>query len=660
MIPSKKYLGAKTYIPTDKIEEWVDQISYFINEGTTINLTIMDGFKVISEETYTKQDEIGLIKEMLSEQVNFEPVHLTHEDLFDETVINTDPSVKSDTVVKHRMAKYGIMFAYDDAFENTYDSYCNFTNTSEGGVHLDAVEKAFCNFLQKATKDSMSEKEKEKIDILWNDIRAGLKLVVYLSTNANVEFQGNVKEKINSQLLYDIILAGATKEISDYFNNNQDKLKSAIKIVKMNAKARIESTKARVASTKESMTPLKEQLIPNYDRCFNTGKNDYREIFIVEGDSAKGSASRRRNPDFQAFYAVRGMTANPYKKSITDMMNPDTGNKEWRNFVKILRCGFGKSFDLDKLYFDKIIILTDADIDGHGITSAISAFFIKCLPEVVKAGKLYKALPPLYSIQEGKKNNFIHDKKEYVDLYQEKVIKNYNIKIFEEKITKEEFKEYLFDTADYLSNLISISKHVRVDKFLIERIAAYIVFKFRRPDDIYESNQGFILKNQNEIKRFVSFIQEVYPEIKYDENENALTGVTSGHAILLKLDNVFIDKIYILFDVYRKYGYYIMVNEKGSNSNDYSRFSIGEFAEMYSKYVPKIGSRFKGLGEMSPMDLYNTTLDPDSRVLIRLTMNDLKKELKTFDMLHGTTEHDKKARKKMMKEFRIDPDDLDN
>ena len=155
----------------------------------------------------------------------------------------------------------------------------------------------------------------------------------------------------------------------------------------------------------------------------------------------------------------------------------------------------------------------------------------------------------------------------------------------------------------------------------------------------------------------MSVIQAKFPEIKYYEETNTLSGVADGHHASINLGPRFMNKVVELMDVYKKYGYSLMVKEKDS---EYVQMSIGQFSTKYQKYIPDINDRYKGLGEMSPEDLYNTTLDPNSRVLIQLTTQDLKRELKIFDKLHGTTKKDKLARKKMMEEFRINPEDLDN
>lgn len=658
MIPSKKYLGKDTSIPVDTVEKWLEQISYFFEDGIKLEFIIREGFKEISSKVYTKRDPIGLLEDICSDAVMFKPICIERTDNFEEEILNTDPKIKAETVIKQRSATYGLMFTYDDSIDPCYDSYCNFSNTVQGGVHMDSAEKAFCTYIQKATKDSLTEKEKQTVDILWNDIRTGLKMVVYLNTNANVEFEGNVKEKIKAELLRPILYNGFTDDITSYFDKNPEKLKLVVKIIKTNAKARIEATKARVASIKENMNPLKELQIKNYDRALNNGKYDYREIFIVEGDSAGTCAGRCRIPDIQAIFAVRGMTVNPLKTTLIKLMDPVTGNKEVRALVSVLRCGWGRNFDITKLWFKKIIIMTDADIDGFGITSMLCVLFIIFFPELVEAGFVYKALPPLYEIKVNGKSKFLRNKEEYVNTYRDNVINYYDVIIpllGKKELSRDVFRTFLYETSDYLGDLKSIAGHFKTSYLFVERIASFLVWKYPNMGSDFDLKE--ILSDQKFLTEFMSTIQKVYPEIKYDEVENKLYGVADGHHTTLETGNRFVRKIQILLDTYRNYGYSILVKEK---DDEFKQMTLAMFNDKYQKFIPKIGERFKGLGEMKPENLFETTMNPNSRVLIQLKLSDLKEEMKIFNKLHGNTKKDKEARKKMMKEFHIRPEDLDN
>ena len=137
----------------------------------------------------------------------------------------------------------------------------------------------------------------------------------------------------------------------------------------------------------------------NYIRCNNTGKK-WKELSIVEGDSASSAARNGCDPDTQAFFLLRGVTANPFKCSLAEIMDPKTGNKEWRELVSIMRCGIGPKFDINKLYFNRINILTDADVDGAFISQGILGFFYLYFRPIIEAGMLYKVFSPLYKLDD--------------------------------------------------------------------------------------------------------------------------------------------------------------------------------------------------------------------------------------------------------------------
>ena len=154
----------------------------------------------------------------------------------------------------------------------------------------------------------------------------------------------------------------------------------------------------------------------------------------------------------------------------------------------------------------------------------------------------------------------------------------------------------------------------------------------------------------------MSFIQKRFPEIVL-EDDSYLRGIADGSYQSIAINTGLMSRLSDLFDIYRKYGIYLEVSEKKSESNV---MTIGEFLELTTKYVPKILQRYKGLGEMDAMDLWKTTMDPRDRVLIRLTMEDLEKEIDTFNKLHGGKSKDIARRKEMVGNFKVKATDLDN
>ena len=540
-------------------------------------------------------------------------------------------------------------FSYSNSIEPWIDSYCNYVNTTSGGVHLNAVKEAIWRFFMKKTNDTMSDKEKEKYKVLKVDIEEGLNLVVNIFTTMQMQFVGQTKTEISNDELFNPIKEIATEKLEKYFSDNKNKSTSIVKIIKANCKARIKASKIKTATVKETVNKFDKHKMKNYTPCNNDGKA-YKELHLCEGQSAAGSLVDGRDPDTQAFLAFRGVTANGFKRDESTILD----NKEWYEYVKLLRTQMGSKFDLSKLYFDKIIIETDSDIDGYGITSGIGAFHALYMPELVKAGKLYKAIAPLYHIDD-KKHPFVRDKREYVSVYQDKIVKNYEVSLTGADgvipLKKNEFKDFIYDTQEYSDELIRLAKHFGVNKYLIERVAAYLIMTYENPD------MDEIFSDSKKVIEFTEVIQKKFPEITVKSN-HSIRGIVDGKFQSININNRFLKKVEDLSSVYRKYGYLLIVKEKGVT--EAKEMSIGEFLDVTNKLKPRIITRYKGLGEANSQQLWDTTLNPDTRILIQLTMEDVERDLEIFEKLHGQTKKNLEDRKAMMSAYKIKREDLDN
>lgn len=350
----------------------------------------------------------------------------------------------------------------------------------------------------------------------------------------------------------------------------------------------------------------------------------------------------------------RGVTLNPVKCTLAEVM----ANKEWRDLVTVLKCGIGPKFDLSKLYFDRINIFTDSDIDGYNISSGMLAFFYIFMRPIIEAGKLYKVYAPLYSLHD-KENPFVITKSELSELYHKKIAKQYKIKLMDSDsyMSKDDVLDFLSDTFDYMENLTRAAKESgNINKFLIDEIISSLVELgvVRSETDFDDIDKTF--SNQKFITKFMSRIQKKYKEIVLEDGAR-ITGVIDGKYVLIKISKRFFMKTSYIIPIIQKYGQVIEVKEKDKEP---VKMTIAEFLESCTKLLPKIKTRFKGLGELDGKELFKSTLDINNRVSVQYTVDDVEKELGIFNITHGGSKTDAEKRKEMMKAYKIKREDLDN
>ena len=660
-IANPAYLGKDTYLPFDVLYAWLQEMSYQFSADITIEVEKKNGLqslfkKNIKKRPFSEFIYSDMIRDCIGKKFSPMPLNISGDSIITEEVVENILDAANKVKAKKKKMKKDIhldvTFAYTENAGYFVESFCNFTKTEEGGVHVDAVEEVLLRFLQNKTKSFMTEKEKEKWDITWADVREGLAVLINLSTNAQVQFMGNAKNKIQNEDLKAPIKEIVQEGLEQLFASNENDFKNIAKEIKQTARARIEAAKNRKASTVKRTDKFDEFGIKNYTPCNNTGKQ-YKELMLVEGErSASGSIVNGRDAATQAVFGFRGVTKNPYKSSFAEIM----ANNEWNNLIKIMKCGIGDNFNLNKLNFDKIIILTDADIDGFYIAMGICSFFALYFPEIIMDGRLYKVYAPLYHVDD-KKKPFVQNKAELIGLYMKKIMKEYSIQLLgdEKKLNKDDFYEFLFDTSGYRDQLFDLQNYFKVNRYLIEMIASSLVeWGHVRSVSDYD-NLDELFKNQKFITKLMSKIQKKYPEMICVKK--FIRGVVEGHYASIEINDRFIKKISPLVETYLSYGSSLIAYEKkGTELN----LTIGEFLDITYKLMPKIITRYKGLGEANADQIGETTLNPDNRLLVRLTMKDCKKALEVFYKLQGTGTKDKAVRKAMMEEYVIDPDNLDS
>lgn len=424
------------------------------------------------------------------------------------------------------------------------------------------------------------------------------------------------------------------KALEEYFRQNSREMKKVIDYIKMNAKARIEANKVRNSVIKGETSVLDDHMIDKFCPANNTGKDEYREIYIMEGDSAKGTTEDARDPDTQALFPLRGVPLNSFSSSTDQLLKYD----RFKELISVLKCNIGGKFDIEKLWYKKIIIMTDSDVDGNNITSLICTLFLIHMPEIVKRGMLYKAVAPLYWIRD-KDSPFIITKKQFIEVIEKRV--SNNTKIIDPEtnkvLTSGEVQDLLLRNRKYLDEVTRLSNHFSVHPNLIE----FVVQNYDKPN-------------------FPKLLNKHFTEMSIDK-ENVISGVIEGKYQILQLTKSFEKRAFILKEMISKVNndkIYYRINEIISGKSDEKGImSLTEFFKYTQKFIPEIEKRYKGLGELSANDLWETTMNPNKRILIQLTLEDVKKEVEKFRILHGS---DNEQRKSMMSHFKIDREDLDN
>ncbi len=300
-----------------------------------------------------------------------------------------------------------VAFQYVNEFHENVLGFCNNIYNAEGGTHLTGFKTAFTNIVNNYARELNILKDKD-INFTGADVRNGMTAVVSIK-HPDPRFEGQTKTKLDNQDAAKAVSKVAGDEIVRYFDRNLEALKSIISCAEKAAKIRKAEEKAKT----NMLTKQKFSFDSNGKLANCESKDPSKcEIFIVEGDSAGGSAKTARNRMFQAILPIRGKILNVEKASIDKVL----ANAEIKTMIYAFGCGFsegyGNDFDISKLRYDKIIIMADADVDGAHISNLLLTLFYRFMPELIYEGHIYIAMPPLYKAMPSKgKEEYLYDDK---------------------------------------------------------------------------------------------------------------------------------------------------------------------------------------------------------------------------------------------------------
>ena len=535
-----KVMGKNTKIVWDPIHTELENLQYLNKNKISISSRYYEADGSLTEEKYKAQEFENILIRNGADKFISNKIRLTID------ADNVIEEIDGENI--KRFISMDIAFVYTSLLNPYIDSFSNSNNTVDNGDHLDGAMEAICRFFQSSTKNMLSEKEKNSLDIKWDDVKTGLSLAVALRTNFERMYTGQTKHKVVSADIKKIIIQLTLDALSSYFSKNPSQLKELCSIVKMNAKARREGDKIRTAVVKGTLSNWSSYKMKNYDPCTRKGLKEYKELFIVEGDSAKGSLKLARNPLFQALFAIRGVSANVFKMTLDQIVGPK-GNKEFTDLITVMGCNVGPKFDLSKLQFNKIILATDADIDALFIRSLLMAFFFKLFPEIIEDGRLFIAEPPLYRVDD-KKNPFVINKEDYINRYVKAASKDYKLGYISNDnpddiafIDKTMLAAFLSDTSSYVDDIDMLTRHYKINGRLLEMIIEE--FSIINIDYKNGKSNPMIIKdaiNKINIQHMIDRIAIEFPEIYYDDKDKLVKGVIDGTYQLIEISETLVRK----------------------------------------------------------------------------------------------------------------------
>ena len=294
---------------------------------------------------------------------------------------------------------------YNDTYNEHTESYVNVIHTPDGGTHVQGFRLALGRIMREYADKNNLLKEKE--NFVADDLKEGLTAVVFVKMPSNdLQFESQTKGKLNNAEAQSAVYQMFKDKFGTYLEENPKVGKVIIEKIMVSARARLAARAAKDAVIRKGL--LEGSTLPGKLADCQSRKAEESEIYIVEGDSAGGSAKQGRDRKFQAIFPLRGKILNSERARLDRIVD----NQELKNLVIALGCGIGESFKLDKLRYHRIILMNDADVDGEHITTLGLTFFFRHLHEIIKAGYLYVAMPPLFKISHGKVEKYVYSEEE--------------------------------------------------------------------------------------------------------------------------------------------------------------------------------------------------------------------------------------------------------
>jgi DNA gyrase subunit B len=548
------------------------------------------------------------------------------------------PVHKKIICINQSRAEYEVEIAlqWTDSYSEALSGYANAICTPGGGTHISGFKTALTRVLNQYAKDNNLLKG-IKTSLTGDDMREGLTAIISVKL-PELQFEGQTKDKLGNSEVEGIVNSLVGEGLKSYLEENPTTAKTIIRKSVDAAAAREAARRARELTRRKSALEI-GGLPGKMADCQNKDPA-LCELYVVEGDSAGGSAKQGRDRKIQAVLPLKGKILNVEKARYEKML----ANAEIKMLVQALGCGIGKgSFDIAKTRYHKIVIMTDADVDGSHIRTLILTLLYRQFPELLESGYIYIAQPPLYKYKRGKTETYLKDDKELEEFLVNNSLKNTAIKVDGNELESEEAKKITNKFRSYNSALNSYDVHF--DTYLLKKViedSNLSVEVLKNTEDLrvtISELQKYLDSQENETLRNYKFTIE--EDADHGTNQLRIVVKTTARTKKFKLNSYFLNSpefasLKNFYDGISKYmnSSFEYKKEKGElqkfdNLKSFSTFILEEGKQ--GAYI----QRYKGLGEMNPDQLWETTMNPANRTLLQVKVEDIIEADQVFSVLMG-------------------------
>ena len=527
-----------------------------------------------------------------------------------------------------------VAMQYNDSYNETVFSYANSINTIEGGTHLSGFRSALTRAINNYAKAKNLIKDKDGIGITGEDTREGLVAVISIKIPLP-QFEGQTKTKLGNSEVDGLVASMTLEALTLFFEENPSVGNKIIDKVIVAARAREAARKARELTRRKGA--LDSGGLPGKLADCSEKDPALCELYLVEGDSAGGSAKQGRSRAFQAILPLKGKILNVEKSRLDKIL----GNDEIRTMITALGTSVSQDFNIEKLRYHKIILMCDADVDGSHIRTLILTLLYRQLPQLIEGGFVYIAQPPLYKVTRGKREEYIQTEKEMNELILDLGTEGATLTKVEGKktYTAAQFKdivEALVELEGIVERLrrcgVSFVDYIQKYNVKTKKMPRYFVRAGTREEYVFDDKELAELTKDD--------VESQYIEILESEDLEAIQEKMDKFDLFLQ-DYIRKPEEEVLLAKEKK--------EKGKPKAMKPLFIIADEKDkqelmsladllVYVRESAKKGmhtQRYKGLGEMNPQQLWETTMDPQRRTILKVILEDAVEVDKTFAMLMG-------------------------